>query len=365
MRIAKGLFVPQPGESDSDAINIYGLLNVYVSQAFGPSIRRNLTLLKPFWGTSAIDGAPALRIEPLGADPAIPAKTPKIDNAYHIGNDLLIERAQYKWSRWTSEMTGIRDMEDVCLRVRGDRYSAWAWPFRTFVATLRMMLTHQGGLLLHAAGYARDDGRSTLMLAPSGTGKTLTSLHWLCDGQPYYGDDLILYAKGRLHAMATQINFWPDRYRAANVLPSAFPRLMPDDAKRLSRNQWVRRLTAGQVGFGLRIDADRYWPGSVAAPQKADRLVVLHKAPTFCIDQTCDRKILRNRIIADLRYQSLPVLRWALCARLAQPGLWLSRWEEQVERQVDRMLDEMEVISIGVPSQYDKTVYDRLRKVIS
>lgn len=346
-------------------MGVHGLLNVRLHPGLPKSVCRNLCLLEPFVGKPEAQDAPTLHIHSSAKEPSPSKGMARIDNFYYIDEDRLIEKSQYKWSRWTCELTGIATMRDVHLTVSGDLYSGWVWPYRTLSAVLRMALGYHGGLLLHAAGYARSGGGATLVLAPSGTGKTLTSLHWLCDGRSYYGDDSVLLADGRLHAMNTRINYWPHRYQGHDVLPQGFPALQIKEKRRLAFNRVLQRMTGGQVGFGTRLDADTYWPGCVAEPRPVDRLVVLHKAERFGIDEACDQTALRNRIIADLRYQGLSVLRWALCARLAEPSLWLSQWEARVGLQVDRLLDSTRIISVGVPARYSDRVYAELREVIA
>jgi len=355
----------QKAFDNTQLIGVNGLLNVAIPANLPGAARRHLGLLHAFADSPPVEGRPTLSLETTSKKPTVSNGMSKVDNFYYLNENRLIDRSSYKWSRWTTELVGIDQMQQVTMSVFGDFFSSWVWPYRTLGAVIRMMLGHQQAIVLHAAGYPREDGGASLMLAPSGTGKTLTSLHWLCEGRAYYGDDCVIMANGRLHAMNTLINYWPHRYKGGDALPRAMPPLHRDQKRRLSRSAWLRRLSAGQVGFGASMDAKAYWPGCLAPPRRPDRLVVLEKSDRFIRHPNYRRQAIKYRILADLRYQALPVLRWALCARLAQPTLWLARWEAIVEEQVDALLDTVQIISVGVPAAYDKRVYEQLREILA
>jgi len=341
--------------------NIHDFLNVEVDDALPDRVLKNMYVLERF-GTTAFrdDELPLLTIGGMPAGGAqVPDDCRHVDNCYTLNDDFLLEKAQYKWSKWTLALCGLSEMQKVSLLVGGGHLSQWVWPFRTVSAAVRLMLGYRGDLILHAAGFATGD-RATLVLAPSSTGKTLTSLHWLCDGRAFYGDDLVIYANGKLYGLADKMSFWSDRYTSADMLPAAMPQLHGQDRRLLLIFGLLRRATFGQVEFGVHLNVKAYWPQSVAAPLPLRRVVLMYRADRFRIDTDVDVESVYNRVVADLRFQALPIMRWSMCARLACPEMWLVDWEQRTAATVRDMLEGVELVRIGVPPDYGRNVYRQI-----
>jgi len=204
-----------------------------------------------------------------------------------------------------------------------------------------------------------------VVVAPSGTGKTLTSMNWLAEGGQFYGDDRLLYANGKIHCLTSAVNFWIHRYRSVpGDLRDEMVSLCLRDRLRSHFCNMVRRATLGRVGFSSSLSLARYWPDSVAEPAPLTRLVLLHRAERLSGIENADFAEAYNRVMADFRFQSLPVLRWCQCARIVLPESPLAQWEGACAKTLRAMLENVELLKIGVPPVYSASVYHSLREAI-
>lgn len=182
---------------------------------------------------------------------------------------------------------------------------------------------------VHAASFAGNDG-ATLMLAPSGTGKTLTVLNWLCRGNQFYGDDQACIYNGYVLPLVNSVSYWEHRYKGNNnALPDTMPGLQSRERKQLRIAKLLKFLSLGNVGFGTSLDPKEYWPNSIAEIKPVTKILMLQKADKFGIIKNASREEAVNKIMGDFRFQSLSILRWAECARLTRKNLFLTEWENK------------------------------------
>jgi len=134
----------------------------------------------------------------------------RIDSSWRVNDSFFYEKCQYKFSQWEYVLTKVAP-KHWRLQICGDVYSSLVWPYRTVGGLLRVLLCQYGLMSFHSAGFY--DGRgAALVLAPSGTGKTLTTLHFLCRGGQVYNDDTVVWQDGKILPTPWGMHFWEHRY---------------------------------------------------------------------------------------------------------------------------------------------------------
>jgi hypothetical protein len=108
-----------------------------------------------------------------------------------------------------------------------------------------------GHVLLPAAAIALK-GQATLLLGPSGTGKSSVSARMMTAGAVVIGDDQVFIDRGgRCTSFPRRMRFYPD---LAETAPDAFRALAPRTRLRLRSRGLLDRMTAGQVRPSLAVD---------------------------------------------------------------------------------------------------------------
>ncbi len=303
-----------------------------------------------------------LAIEPLKQQPRL-AGAYKVDNSIYVGEDYIFEKCKYKFSSWEYCLSGLSDPHQWRLAVRGDFFSSWVWPFRTVQPLLRLLLGRHGYFFFHAAAYYAD-GKATMMLAPSGTGKTLTTLHWLCDGGRIYDDDTVIWHDGDLHCGIESIRFWYDRYRGSpGVLPETMPALSARDRRRTRLCRLLKIASLGMVGLGPTLDIEEYWPEAFAPPAPVGKVLALGKGEQLTVSSQCDSEVLINRLMGDLHFQNLPLLRLAETATLiGLDPLGCRQWFQDNRAILQGILQDARVSHITVPPLYSREVFETIKR---
>ena len=289
----------------------------------------------------------------------------KIDIFYKFFDGGFIEKAKYKFSSWESMVLGMNEsMNNFTLAVRGDFFSQWVWPYRTLGNLSRLILAYWGIIPVHAAAFSVDDG-ATLMLAPSGTGKTLTTINWLCRNNQFYSDDQSYTYNGFVFPSASSISYWAHRYKGnSDAIPLNMPSLQKEEQKKLRIARLLKTLSLGNVGFGASLNVKKYWPGCIAPVKPVKKIIILHKADKFGVIENISQEEAINKIIGDFRFQSLSILRWLEGARLTRHNLFLIDWEQQCRKIISELVNSCQLVKIGIPNRYSQAVYKNLENII-
>lgn len=296
-----------------------------------------------------------------------PEKTLGIDLAFKIGDNYLECSCKYKFSSWKYVLTQHSDKLWE-LEISGDVFSSLAWPFRTLLPLIRLILLKKGCYFFHSAGFY--NGTSAVMImAPSGTGKTLTSLHFLCSGGKVYSDDTVMLRNGKLVSTINHVNFWEYRYRKTpEVLPANMPVLTEHDKRKMDMFRVMNILSMGYVSLGLNMEAESYWPGCKAPEAKPTRIIALQKGNAFSVKEPekCDLEIFSNRLMGDLEFQNLMLLRLSDAAKLTGKlkFLGISEFFTSYSDMLAKLFSECEFIKVTVPPRYSREHFEQLNRLI-
>lgn len=272
--------------------------------------------------------------------------------------------ARYKFSRYRYRLYRL-DAASWQLEVDGDFFSQWVWPFRQAGAILRLLCWRGGLMQFHSAGFF--NGRNAvLLLAPSGTGKTLTTLHFLCGGGKVYHDDTVSWKNGCLIPTLKQISFWENRYRNT---PEVLPANMPVFSAELKRKQrlscCLNRLTCGYLSFGVPLPVAEYWPDAQPPPAPIGKIIALRKGTAFRPVYDMESTTFLNRINGDMEFQCLPLLRIAELEKLT--GFSILGAEDFLRDNRNFVREKLGTLPFAVfevPSRYSAELFKTLEKEI-
>lgn len=206
-------------------------------------------------------------------------------------------------------------------------------------------------------------------MAPSGTGKTLTSLHFLCSGGKIYSDDTVMLRNGKLVSTINHVNFWEYRYRKTpEVLPANMPVLTEHDKRKMNLFRVLNMLSMGYVGLGLNMEAESYWSGCKAPESEPKRIIALQKGNAFSVEEPekCDLEIFSNRLMGDLEFQNLMLLRLSDAAKLTGKlgFLGVSEFFTSYSDMLSKLFSECEFIKVTVPPRYSREHFEQLNRLI-
>ena len=289
-----------------------------------------------------------------------------IDQSWFFSENSFSEKCRYKFSRWKYVFTKSEEGADFEFYFDGDFFSSWVWPQRSLAPLIFLFLYTKGYYFLHAAAFVHS-GEGIMMLAPSGTGKTLTSLHWLCDNNTLYSDDTIIVKDYQLIPNLQRIRFWAHRYRgSSNVLPDNFPKLDRKDRWKTFLYRVMNKLTLGRVAFGLGMCLDKYWQEQIVGnPVQLKRIVALRKGNCFKINKSPDRERIKNILIGDFMFQNLPLLRLKDASLLGNfEHLPCREYFDDYVKKIESSVDNYELVELVVPSLYSKDLYKEVSEVI-
>lgn len=281
-----------------------------------------------------------------------------------IAENVLEWRAQYKFSRWKYRLYRM-NANAYQLEVDGDFCSQWVWPFRTVEMILRVLRWRSGMLQFHSAGFY-NGRKAVLMLASSGTGKTLTTLHYLCGGGKVYHDDTVTWKDGNLIPTLNQISYWENRYRNT---PEVLPKTMPSLSAKLKRQQRIsciiNKLSHGYLSFGVPLPVAEYWPDAQPPPAPLGGIIALRRGPVFRRVENMGSDVFLNRVLGDMEFQCLPLLRVAELEKLT--GFSILGAEEflRVHRSFVRdRLGQLPFAVFEVPPRYSSELFESLKQEI-
>jgi hypothetical protein len=137
---------------------------------------------------------------------------------------------------------------------------------------LSVAATRAGVVLLPAASVVVD-GKATLVIGLSGSGKTSLSILALALQRPLLGDDQVFITPdGVCRPFPRCLRLYPDLRERA---PLAYRGLMARDRARLAVRRVARTLTAGWVAPSLVISRSSLGDGRLPGPAPAGRIVLL------------------------------------------------------------------------------------------
>ncbi len=281
-----------------------------------------------------------------------------------MSEDFLEWKAQYKFAYWKYRLYK-RSENDYSLEIEGDFFSQWAWPFRTVGPILRLLQGREGSFGFHAAGFYNGHS-ATLLFAPSGTGKTLTTLHYLCGGGKMYNDDTVRWENGKLQPSLTGLSFWEHRYRhTPEVLPENLPAFSAGFKRRQILCRFFNALSFGYLSLGARLPVKELWPGSEPPEAPVGKIVALRKGEEFRRLENFDKQTFFHRLYGDFEFQNLPLLRIAELETLTGYSLLgANRYLAEVRRIIDEELLPLPFSAFEVPARYSKALFESLKKEI-
>lgn len=291
----------------------------------------------------------------------------KVDSFFQVNNDSVLEKCKYKFSSWKYLIKIISPTHWV-LAVSGDFCSSWVWPYRTLGNILKFLAWKNNYFLFHAAGFY--NGKNAVMvLAPGGTGKTLTTIHFLCNNGQIYNDDTVAFSNNKLIATAKGIAFWSHRYKNnPEALPANMPQLNRRDKFREHFRTYLKTLSLGTVHFSQALSFEDYWQNAVPPSATVNKIIALQKSSEFAINDDIndiDIDVLKNRLLGDLEFQSLPLLRLADVFKVT--GIKLFDCEgffRSYRKFLNEIIENAEVISVSVPPLYTRETFKQLNELI-
>ena len=281
-----------------------------------------------------------------------------------LSSDLYEIRGNYKFSSWRYRVFWI-NAKTLRLEFNSDFFARWVYPMRIIPQFIQYMLYYSGFCFFHASGfYSEQNGsNAVIMAAASGTGKTLTTLHWLSDGGMIYDDDMVAWRDGEIYPTPNlHINFWSMRYKKnPKVLPPKMLVLKGRDIWKERFFALISFLTHGYVTFGCNIDIESYFPGAKAPTAKLTKLLIVSKGEKFDLEKQIsqdDRVRLENRITGDFEFQHLALLR--LDELEAFTGFHLLDIQKMFafyRQSLHSVVQTIPVTKIKVPRQYSREIY--------
>jgi hypothetical protein len=176
-------------------------------------------------------------------------------------------------ARWRSSLR-FGDRE-VVIDAEGNRLAIPMVHHMLVHPSLRLLASHEGWLLLHAASVACG-GRSLILTGAGGAGKTTVSGLLLAAGGPgweVHGDDYIFLGPGRkTFAYVTRSHL----YRSLTAwVPEVRARLTAGERLRLEVWGRLREWSGERVRWPVRVAPERLWPGSKICPEAELAAIVL------------------------------------------------------------------------------------------
>lgn len=349
--------------------NLYNLLRIKIDKKLPFFAIRNAKkysgLLNKLGATTSFKET--LIIEPLTSklETSLSDNTLEIDASQYIDTNRFLEKCQYKFSKWKYLLYYNQKTKEWHFAIKGDFSSNFVWPGRTLSNIIKLLLGMHGCFSIHAASFFYQ-GNAILILAPSGTGKTLTTLHWLCEGNQIYSDDTSIYYDGKILPDAHSISFWEYRYKKnKNVLPSNMPSFSFRDKITSYLFRFLKLISRGYIGFGMAIDLKKCFVNPIANPASPSMILSLKKGDKIELVQEVDRDVIINRLIGDFIFQSLPIIRWMDVMMLTGSNLLpCKKIVENYNIFIRNLINNRVIYSLTVPSNYSIDVYKKIKSII-
>jgi hypothetical protein len=288
-----------------------------------------------------------------------------IDIFQYLDNNKYLEKCKYKFSEWKFLLYIGNESNTWNIAVKGDFYSNFVWPYRTLDNLIKLILGMYNCYFIHAASFYTKNG-AILIIAPSGTGKTLTALHWLCDGGKFYSDDTSVILNNKVLFNTKSISFWAYRYKNnKNALPLNFPNFTIKDKTKALFYKALNNISFKCIGFSTRIKIDKYFPDSKASPSAPQKIISFKRGSKFSVNYTKDKEIIINRLIGDFMFQGLPVLKWLdvmtlFKGNIINPKEYLDNYIVFI----NKLIRENDVYEVIIPENYSRELYNKIKKVI-
>lgn len=351
----------------SFCIDIMDVVRLEISEKLPSYSRKNISSL--FISADASDHEPQYRLQilPLKNHGLKPSTFYKIDAAYKIAENCLAVKCNYKCSQWEYRLSCL-DSFNFKFEVAGDFFSSWCWPYRSLLPLVRLFMQKCGYYYFHSAGFFNQtDSSAVMLMAPSGTGKTLSTLHYLCNGGKMFHDDTVLWHNGYLYPTINTLNFWAYRYRKTpEVLPATLPAFAWRDRIRGLLFRFIRLISFGMVGLSLSLTVKKYWPECEAPVAPLKKIIVLSKSSELReIFSGIDPDHLKNRILGDLEFQNIALLRIQEMEELTGIQILnVKEFFESYQTVLNRVFKKCKLYYLEVPAKYSKTVFEKINQLI-
>lgn len=346
--------------------NLHNILKIKVSKDLPYLAKKSIKELFSFYTGSINYHKITLNIENYTTkhENLIKNDSFNIDCFQKVQENAFYENCVYKFAHW-EYLLYRHSKSNWTLAVKGNFASGMVWPCRTLINLVNLFLGTNDCYSIHAASFYTEKG-AVLLVAPSGTGKTLTTLHWICSNRKFYDDDTTTILRDTAIPTVNSVGFWGHRYKGnLNVFPKNFPKFKFKTKTHLYFNNILEKLTLGYVGLACQLNINDYFPNSIAPKAKIYKIISIIKGREFKLVNNSNKQIIKNKLIGDLMYQNLSIVRWNEVMKLTGSNLLPTKlFFDNYTAFINKILKDSTLINIEVPPKYSSSLFNNIKNLI-
>jgi len=240
----------------------------------------------------------------------------------------------------------------------------WAWGNRWAGVMVQHMLVHHGlhwllgwrGILLLHAGAVVYQGRSWLLTAPGGVGKTALTAQILQTFGPkrvqLHSDDFVfIYEQNDQTYSAAYITRAHLYVHHLHVLPNLASRLSRYERLKLHLYGLIRKWSRGYLRWAVRVPLSRLWPEYQVAPRApVAGWIWLHPGPRCLGPQPWSMAEAQDALLEMQFHEARYFLRLVEKNRPENwPSNWTTQWRAREARLLNRSLGSIPGYRLQVP----------------
>ncbi len=277
-----------------------------------------------------------------------------LDGRYWVRPDFIYYESRFKSARWRTEITGL---ETGPLRVRIDpNYTArLVFPGETIYSLIRLQLARRGLLLLHAPAVGRH-GRSLLLPARGGTGKTITAVNFARRGWDFLGDDSCILAEDRAYSFVTPFNlrFTYDVERLLGV------RFSTGKRAEIFLKKSLALATLRRITLFTRIPSQDVFGPQIIDSAPLGAVYLLIHGPRPAVSEPRPTDLFARQVFISTLFEADELRAMLLAYNYANPGSPLTRLWPEFESRLAQRLARAVCRQISVPQDYTPEVFEMI-----
>ncbi|MHC4213287.1 MAG: hypothetical protein ACYSWP_07950 [Planctomycetota bacterium] len=273
-------------------------------------------------------------------------QTPKAQG-YLYTND------SYKTAKWQVEISGL---ESDVVRVRVNPNLSGYLFFGSYIISflLRVKMNQKGYPFIHGSGISRNDA-ACIFPARSGSGKTVTTMHYLDNGYKLLGDNFVIVNREKVLSFPSSMNIF-----YYNLAPKIKNSLSKNTLFVLKLKHLLYKLTLGYIKIFTPVSVKKLFPGQIVDSSSLKMVGLMQVGPEFSIEKM-SKDMLVQHLLYNNQMDAHPFIDYITEYAFVYPDSWLSRHWDVLADNYKNMLDQVEACyKITLPRFIDDRVLKEL-----
>ncbi|HDY89831.1 MAG TPA: hypothetical protein ENH82_17155 [bacterium] len=279
------------------------------------------------------------------------------EGRYYIKEGYLYTNDSYKTAQWEVEISRIED-ETVRVRVNPN-FSGYLF-FGSYIIDflLRVKMNQKGYPFVHGSGIVKD-GTAYLFPARSGTGKTVTTMHFLDNGFQLLGDNFFIGHADKILSFPSSMNIF-----YYNLAPKIKKGLTSNILFGLKLKRLLYQATMGYVKIFTPVSVKSLFKGQIVDEAVPGKIYLMQVGSEFGIEEMSREDIIKS-LLYNNQMDAYPFIDYISEYAYVFPDSWLSRHWEVLEENYGKLVDRVDSWhKVVLPKRVDSVTLQELGEII-